>query len=219
MIRQILPPDSVPAAETFLGHWRPDLCLWSGGALAPALLVEAARAGVPLCLVDAEAGLVERSPVRWLPDLPRAVLALFTAIHARDDAAAAQLRRMGGGARMLPVTGALQEEALALPVNDSDREEMARLLRGRPVWLAAEVQPDELDTVLGAHREVSRTAHRSLLIVVPDSPAQSEAMAARINAQGWRHIAWSEGALPDETTQVILADTAARWGCGTGSRR
>jgi 3-deoxy-D-manno-octulosonic-acid transferase len=212
VIRQTLPPDTPPAAEAFLAHWRPDLCLWSGGALAPALLVHAAQAGVPLCLVDAEAGLLERSPVRWLPDLPRAALAQFTAIHARDAAAVRQLRRMGAATRLMSVTGALQEEAMSLPVNDGDREEMAQLLRGRPVWLAAHVQPEELDTVLGAHREASRTAHRSLLIVVPDDPARSGDMAARLAAQGWRHLAWSGGALPDEATQVILGDTAGEMG-------
>ena len=212
VIRQVLPPDTLPAAEAFLGHWRPDLCLWTGGALQPALLVCAARDGVPLCLVDAEEALLERSLWPWLRDLPRAVLAEFAEIHARDEAAARQARRMGAAPARVQVTGTLQEEALALPYSDDDHETLARIMRTRPVWLAAMVQPDEMDTVLAAHREASRTAHRCVLIVVPDDPAQSAQMAERIAAHGWRHIAWSGGGLPDESTQVILADTRGEMG-------
>jgi 3-deoxy-D-manno-octulosonic-acid transferase len=211
-IRQPLPPDTIPAAEVFLNHWRPDLCLWSGGDLRPALLICAAREGVPLCLVDAEEALLERSRWPWLRDLPRAVLAEFTEIHARDEAAARQARRMGADPARVHVTGVLQEEALALPYREDDHETLARLMRTRPVWLAAMVQPDEIETVLGAHREASRAAHRCVLIVVPDDPEQSAGIAERIAAQGWRYITWSEGALPDETTQVILADTSGEMG-------
>jgi len=211
-IWQPLPPDTLPAAEAFLGHWKPDLCLWSGGALQPALLICAARERVPLCLVDAEEALLERSRWPWPRDLPRAVLAEFTEIHARDEAAARQARRMGADPARVHVTGALQEEALALPYCEEDHETLARIMRTRPVWLAAMVQPEEIDTVLGAHREASRAAHRCVLIVVPDDPARSEEIAARIAAQGWRYIAWSEGGLPDEATQVILADTRGEMG-------
>ncbi|MDZ7709571.1 MAG: glycosyltransferase N-terminal domain-containing protein [Roseovarius sp.] len=211
-IRVPLPPDTIPAAEAFLQHWRPDLCLWSGGALQPALLICAAREGVPLCLVDAEEALLERSRWPWLRDLPRAVLAEFIEIHTRDEAAARQARRMGADPARVQVTGALQEEALTLPCREADLEEMSRLMRARPVWLAAMVQPEEIDTVLGAHREASRAAHRCVLIVVPDDPEQSDAMAERITAQGWRYIRWSKGMLPDEATQVILADTHGEMG-------
>ena len=212
VIWQPAPSDNIPAAEAFLAHWRPDLCLWTGGDLRPALIICAARAHVPLFLVDAEAALLERPAWRWFPDLARAVLDEFEEIHARDEAAARQARRMGASPQIVRVTGALREGGLSLPYSASDRDEMARLLRGRPVWLAAMVQPGEIETVLGAHREASRMAHRALLIVVPDEIDDSDAMAVAIAADGWRQIAWSTGALPDESTQVILADTRGEMG-------
>jgi 3-deoxy-D-manno-octulosonic-acid transferase len=212
VIWQPAPSDNIPAAEAFLAHWRPDLCLWTGGDLRPALIICAARAHVPRFLVDAEAALLERPAWRWFPDLARAVLTEFEEIHARDEAAARQARRMGAPPQIVRVTGALREGVLSLPYSASDRDEMARLLRGRPVWLAAMVQPGEIETVLGAHREASRMAHRALLIVVPDEIDDSDALAAAIAAGGWRQIAWSTGALPDESTQVILADTRGEMG-------
>ena len=212
VIWQPLPEDQVAAAESFLGHWRPDICLWTGGDLKPALLITAAKRAVPLYLVDADEDHLERAAWRWFPDLARAVLDEFEEIHARDEAAARQARRMGASPQIVRVTGALREGGLSLPYSASDRDEMARLLRGRPVWLAAMVQPGEIETVLGAHREASRMAHRALLIVVPDEIDDSDAMAVAIAADGWRQIAWSTGALPDESTQVILADTRGEMG-------
>jgi 3-deoxy-D-manno-octulosonic-acid transferase len=211
-IRVPLPADTIPGAEAFLHHWQPDLCLWSGGELQPALLICAARAGVPLCLVDAEAALLERSRWPLFRNMTRAILAEFAEVHARNEAAARQARRMGVDPARVRVTGVLQEEALTLPYRHDDHETLSRIMRARPVWLAAMVQQDEIDTVLGAHREASRSAHRCVLIVVPDDPDQSAGMAARIAAQGWRYIVWSGGALPDETTQVILADTRGEMG-------
>ena len=35
VIWQTLPEDNVPAADAFLDHWRPDICLWTGGDLKP----------------------------------------------------------------------------------------------------------------------------------------------------------------------------------------
>ncbi|MGX0902332.1 3-deoxy-D-manno-octulosonic-acid transferase [Roseovarius sp. MBR-79] len=212
VIWQALPPDTLAAAEAFLGHWRPDLALWTGGDLKPALLICAAREGVPLYLVDAEAALLERSHWRWFPDLARAVLTEFEEIHARDEAAARQARRLGAPPQRVRMTGVLRAGALSLPYNLSDRDELAQILRGRPVWLAAMAQRDELETVLAAHREVSRMAHRALLVVVPDELEDSDAMAGALDTAGWRWIAWSTGALPDEATQVILADTRGEMG-------
>jgi len=209
---QALPPDTLAAADAFLGHWRPDLGLWTGGDFRPALLVSAARAAVPLYLVDAEAALMEQSNWRWFPDLAGAVLSEFEEILARDEAAARQARRLGAPPQRVTVAGVLRAGAVSLPYTLSDRDELAQILRGRPVWLAAMVQREELETVLGAHREVCRMAHRALLIVVPDGLEDSDAMAGAIDAAGWRQIAWSVGALPDEATQVILADTRGEMG-------
>lgn len=212
VIWQDVPDDTGPAAEAFLDHWRPDICLWTGGDLKPALLITAADRHIPLYLVDADEMCLDRAAWRWFPDLPRAVLVRFVEIHARSDAAARLLRRLGAPAGSVQVTGAFQEGALTLPYNDSDREEMAQILRGRPVWLAAMVQTGELAIIIEAHERQSRVAHRSLLMLVPDDPADSPDFAQQLKDARWRYITWSEGDLPGEATQVVLADTLGEMG-------
>src|SRR6056297_2426273 len=212
IIRTRLPDDSVSDAKAFLQHWAPDICLWTGGDLQPAFITSASEQDVPLYLIDAEERLLEKPSWRWFPDLPRALLDRFAMIFARNANTARFLRRLGVNDGDIAVTGPFQEGALTLPYNESDREELSNLLRGRPVWLAAMVQPQELTTVLQAHRDTSRLAHRALLLLVPDDPTTGTEFKARLDDEGWRSITWSEGELPEETTQVLLADTRGEMG-------
>lgn len=212
VIWQAQPEDTLAAAEIFLDHWKPDICLWTGGDLQPALLSTAAQRDIPLYLVDADEAALERPAWRWFPDLPRALLRSFTRIMARSEGAARVLRRLGAPEKIITVSGPFQEGAIAMPFNASDREELANLLRGRPIWLAAMIQPEELQTLLAAHREVSRYAHRSFLIIVPDDVSQSASIRDQLEKESWRHVVWSEGAMPSETTQVLLADTRGEMG-------
>ncbi|WP_101068406.1 3-deoxy-D-manno-octulosonic acid transferase [Roseovarius salinarum] len=207
-----LPEDRVGAAEGFLDHWRPDVCLWTAGAFRPALLTMAYRRGIPLFLLDAEASALDHPQWRWFPDLPRAVVRCFDRILARGEGAAQALRRLGARPARIDVAGPFLEGGITLPCNDEDHQEMLAVLAGRPVWLAAKLQPDELDMVLRAHRTANRLAHRLLLVVVPDEAERADAFRARLAGDGWRWASWPDGETPGETTQVVLADDRAAMG-------
>ncbi|QFT79175.1 3-deoxy-D-manno-octulosonic acid transferase [Roseovarius sp. THAF27] len=212
VIFEQLPEDSVATAEAFLGCWRPDIALWTGGGLQPALLDRTAEMHIPIALVDATESALARPAWRWFPDLPRALLRQFEFVMARDEASARFLRRMGVPERVVSVTGPLLEGTVSLPYNESDRADLAATLLGRPIWLAAMIRPEEIETVLDAHREISRFSHRTLLVMAPETPEETAPFRAALGDAGMRHITWSEGALPDETTQVILADTRGEMG-------
>jgi len=212
VIWEALPEDFIENARLFLDHWAPDLGIWTGGRLAPAFLSQAAERRLPLFLIDAESGLLSQRSNTWLPDYTPAVLEAFTAILARDETAAHFLRKQGVPAEDIAVVGPLQEGTNPLPCNEAERQEMATLLAGRPVWLAAMLHPAELPVVLQAHRTASRFAHRLLLIVVPDDETEGPQFTEEIRRDEWRVAVWSEGEMPDENTQVLLADTRGEMG-------
>ncbi|SEK67253.1 3-deoxy-D-manno-octulosonic-acid transferase [Roseovarius nanhaiticus] len=209
---QPLSADNPAEAAAFLDHWRPDICLWTGGDLMPALLTSADEAGVPLVLVDADTAMLERPGWRWLPDMTPSLLARFRRILARSDGAARYLRRLGVPEEKLSVTGLFQEGAIPLPYDEALRDEMAASLRGRPTWLAAMVRHSELHMILDAHRQASRLAHRLFLILVPETLDETEAFRATLRQGNWRHAIWSQGGMPGEATQVLLADTRGEMG-------
>lgn len=120
--------------------------------------------------------------------------------------------RLGVKEEDIAVAGVFREGAIVLPCNAAERDELADLLRGRPIWLAAMVQPGELGIVLDAHRAVARVTHRIFLILAPDDETRADQFRSALDAAGMRYCTWSQGQMPEETTQVLLADTRGDMG-------
>ena len=110
------------------------------------------------------------------------------------------------------MVGPLSDTALALPFNQSDLDELGKTLAGRPAWLAARATTNEIAAVEAAQRQAIRAAHRLLLIVVPRLQNDGRAIAAELEAQGWRTALRSNGEEPDENIQVYVADTEGEMG-------
>ncbi|KPP86579.1 MAG: 3-deoxy-D-manno-octulosonic-acid transferase [Rhodobacteraceae bacterium HLUCCO07] len=211
-IWQVLPEDTIVGAARFLDHWRPDIGLWTGGYFRPVLLERAKRREVPMILIDACEEGFNAPHQRWLPEILRSNLESFDSVFARSGNAAQKLRRLGVPDETLTVTGPLQEGRNALPCDEEERQEMARALGGRPVWLAAMAQPEEVPTILEAHRQSSRMAHRQLLILVPDDETRGPEFSAMLHEQGLATATRSAGEMPSEWTRVLLGDTRGEMG-------
>lgn len=212
IIFQPVPPEHPGDIGLFLNHWKPDLCLWLGTSLRPALIDTAARYDVPLILLDAPENGWDQSRMSWLPEPSKGALRLFDTVLAQSDSAAQKLQRMGIASDVILPSGPLLEDGSALPFNESDHEELTASIAGRPVWLAARIQPGELATILSAHRQAMRLAHRLLMVLVPANPGDAEMFRERCASDGWRTSDWASGEFPSETTQILLAEDATEMG-------
>lgn len=206
------PKDQSSVCHDFLGHWRPDAGIWHTGHLRPTLLTAARQAGVPMILVDATDDAFEESRRPWSRRADRSALTSFEMLYVNSANLGRRLTRTGAPPDRIEVTGRLQEGCAALPCNEDTRTDMAETLATRPIWLAAMIQPDEFPTVIEAHRQAIRAAHRLMLILVPRNPEDGDDMVASLTEQGMRHIRWSDGGYPEETTQVLVADTYGEMG-------
>jgi 3-deoxy-D-manno-octulosonic-acid transferase len=211
-------PVGPPPAETFsdvqrfLQHWHPDMLVWAGNGLRPALLHETANMGTHMLLVDAADAPWRLPSKRWLPDVSRGALSVFHRIVAQNPEASKRIRKLGIPESRIDVAGPLEEEVFPLTSHDSVHEEMTAILAGRPVWLASCIHLDEADAVLRAHRRASRLAHRLLLVIVPQNPNDEPAIAAATQDTGLRLARWEHGEMPDENTQVLLAGDSSELG-------
>ncbi|SLN67018.1 3-deoxy-D-manno-octulosonic acid transferase [Roseivivax jejudonensis] len=199
-----LPPEAVGEIAAFLDHWRPDLALWSGLRLHPALLWEAADRDIPLLHVDPGGDPHNAPGPRWLPDTVPPTLALFDTIFLPDAAAERRLPRVSLGQARIRRSGALTETTLPLDCNDDLLEEALAAVAGRPVWLAAHVRGSEARLVIEAHRRAARLSHRLLLALVPETPEDAAEADRTAATSDLRLCRWDEGEMPDDTTQVVL---------------
>lgn len=208
ILLQNTPSDHPDTVGAFLRHWRPDLCLWAWGNLQPNLVVETAERGCPMVLFDADTGGFDTTRDRWVPELSRHLLGCFSHVLARRREAERRLEALGVPPDRLEGCTPLQPGGQALPCKDAQLSDLRSTLAGRPVWLAAGIQEEEVSTVLEAHRQAARLSHRLLLVIHPADAACALRCKERIAAAGLRLADWSAGADPEESTQVLVIDDA-----------
>jgi 3-deoxy-D-manno-octulosonic-acid transferase len=202
------PSEHPEATAAFLAHWRPDLCIWTWGGIRPNLVQQTLATGCPTALIDADTRGFDGRRDRWLPEVSRTLLSEFSAVMVRSAAAMQRLVALGLAENRLTLTPPLQAGGKALGCEDSDLAEMSSMLGGRPVWLATGVQEEEVMAVLSAHRQALRLSHRLLLILHPASTTLAERIRQKAVEDGFRLCAWYEGGVPDDNTQILLADDA-----------
>lgn len=212
-IIEVPPADFPRQVQEFLDHWKPDLVIFSEGELRPALLHEAAQRSLPMLMIEGRAPHLMPGREGWFPGLVKASVARFRHVLTVDDAAARAFRRAGADPERLQIVGRMEESSCALPYVESDRATLAKTLSTRPVWLAAEVVEAEEASVIAAHREVLKLAHRLLLILAPQDPSRALALAQRLEAQeGWRVACRRSDQEPDTETEVYIVEGAADYG-------
>ncbi|MEP2029617.1 MAG: glycosyltransferase N-terminal domain-containing protein [Paracoccaceae bacterium] len=204
-IAEELPADHPATVARFLDHWLPNACIWTGGFLRPNLNLETSSRNIPTFLIDATSEGFDGRKERWFPEVSRHLLSGFSAVMASTQQAKRRLVSLGRPAKGIQLTAPLLAGGLPPPCDQVEADEFASHLSGRPVWLAAGIRSEEVPRVLSAHRQAARRAHRLLLIVVPaDLNSQ---LPAQIAAQGFSVADWSLGKLPDDGTQVLVADS------------
>jgi 3-deoxy-D-manno-octulosonic-acid transferase len=206
-LAQPLPTDTA----AFLAHWHPDLIAQVGGGLDAALMVQIHRKKIPLFLIESDISIT--GALRWIPGMARALLAPCARILSPDEATTRALRRIAGTGLELETTGRLESGTGALTCTEAERAAMTRLLQTRPVWLAASLPAAEADAVIEAHRHALRLAHRLLLIVVPEFPADAISLAEKMTEQqGWTVPLRSTDEDLDEECEVYIADNEEEFG-------
>ena len=206
VLHRSVPKDSSGEVQRFIDHWRPDFGVVVGTPSRPQLVGGAAQRGVPMYHAFAE-----RKP-EASGRFP-GYLAQFDTCLAPSAAIANQMRtQFKSGEVSVEISGPLSDTVYALPANDAEIDELAAMMGGRPVWLAAGIVPDEAPMIEAAHRKAFRSAHRLLMIVVPRSAEEADMIAARLESAGWQVARRSRGEEPAAEVQVYLADSSDEFG-------
>lgn len=206
------PNDSPVDARAFLDHWQPEIAIFAGGQLRPAVLHEASERRIPMMVVDGRAPAFLRERDGWYPGLMRSALARFQAIMAVDEAAARAFRKGGAALSAVAVTGRMEEDTAVLPAPEAERAALAKLLAARPVWFAAGVTEAEEAAVLQAHRIALQHSHRLLMILIPKELARVAPLVQQIEETGWALAQRALEEEPEPDIEVLLVDNPAEYG-------
>lgn len=212
VVVQVPPVDSPVDARAFLDHWHPEIAIFAGGQLRPAVMHEAGERKIPMLVVNAKAPAFLRERDGWYPGLMRSALGRFRAILAVDEAAARAFRKGGAALSSVAVTGRMEEESVVLPALEAERSALAALLAARPVWFAAGVSEAEEAAVLHAHRMALQHSHRLLLILMPEDPTRAAPLARQLEEEAWALARRAEEEEPEPDIEVIVVDNPAEYG-------
>lgn len=192
------------AARRFVDHWRPDLCIWTGGMFLMNVLSAASEKGVPLVLADFSAQDISGGRRTWIPSFKRASLDVFDHIFANGLKAAEEIRRLGVRPDKVRAVGRLRPGALPPDCNEDDLAWVTGDLASRPAWLAVGLDKVEFNAILSAHRAALRLSHRLLLIVTLADPTQAGTFRDRLHGSRLRYSDWEAGEGIEDNMQVLL---------------
>ena len=206
---QVWQPWDTPAAvQAFLRHFRPRVGLLMETEVWPNLVLQSARQGVPVALVNAR--LSEKSlqsALRWA-SLMRPTYAALQAVWAQGEADAQRLRALG--ARVQAVTGNLKFDARP----DGEQVAQGRAWRAalqKPVCLLASSREGEEALWLAAVAKQPQILSGAHWLIVPRHPQRVAEVEALLQAHGLtvsRRSTWT-GAGPSAhgQAQVWLGDS------------
>lgn len=203
-IHQLAPGETSGSVARFLDYWTPDAGIVMGIPDRPNLIHAAHARRIPLYLASSKRGSLAAR--RRLSYLSGELLKHFDLCLAASAADAEVLHRHLDNDIRVEVLGPLSDTTQALPCSDTERDQTAQRLRGRPVWLAADVTLSEIDIVEEAHRRAFRFAHRLLLVIIPKDLSTAGPIAARLREKGWEVGLSSADQLVEDAIQIHVAD-------------
>jgi 3-deoxy-D-manno-octulosonic-acid transferase len=209
-LHQFAPLDTPGFMRRFFAHWRPDLALIAESEIWPNMIIEARRAGAPLAMVNGR--MSARSYARWrrAPDFIAALLARFDLCLAQSEADAERLAGLGAG--RVRVVGNLKYDASAPPADQRELAELAGLVSGRQIWIAASTHAGEERIAAEAHRRVAETFPDVLTLIAPRHAERGEVIAEELRALGLRCALRSRGERPERGAEIYICDTMGELG-------
>ena len=198
------PWDTPEAVSAFLRHFRPRIGLLMETEVWPNLVLQSARAGVPLALVNARLSEKSlRAALRW-PALMRPVYAALAAVWAQTEADAGRLRALG--ATVQAVTGNLKFDAQPDPQQVALGQAWRAGLQ-RPVCLLASSREGEEAMWLQAVQTLHQAVH---WLIVPRHPQRVDEVQSLLEAAGLqvsRRSAWGDAGPSADSARVWLGDS------------
>ena len=203
------PLDSADPVGRFLDHWQPDAAIFVESEIWPRLIVETAKRGTPLALLNAR--LSDKSVVGWTkrPKTARFILNHFNLFLTQNDKTATNLIAMGAPPEKVQRGTNLKAMSDPLPVDAEALSKTREQIDNRPVWIASSTHPGEEETVLAAHVALLKRWPDLLLLLIPRHPERRNELTKLTEGEGLT-LAPTQRRPTDNSTNASLHGRYAR---------
>jgi 3-deoxy-D-manno-octulosonic-acid transferase len=194
---RLAPLDFYPLAAAFIAAAKPRLLILVETEIWPATLYAAARAGVPVFMVNARLSGSTALLYRCLGPFSRLAFSGIKQVLAQTAADAARFARLPGLKDKVSVTGNLKHDMLGISAAGQDKVKefiAASGWAGAPVFTAGSTHPPEEPVVIDAWLEARKKAPGLKLAIVPRHPERLSETEALLRARGVNFSRWSAGA-------------------------
>lgn len=195
---QYLPVDFHRAVKYFFDVNRPRVLLIMETEIWPNLILYARKQKIPVLIINGRISERTLNTPAWLKPVYRQVLPQLDGILCKSDANVQRFTELGADSKVVRMVGNIK---FAIPAHRSVSCDIKR-----PFWLAASTHEDEERKLCEALQD-SPLLKQSLLVIAPRHPQRSIAIQKAVADCGLRFAVRSKSQLPDDDTQVYIADT------------
>ncbi len=207
-LARLAPLDLYPLAVRFIARNRPRMLVVVETELWPATLYAAARAGVPVFLVNARLSAGTAALYRALGPLSRLAFSGVKQVLAQTETDAAAFRRLPGLDGKVIVTGNLKHDQLGVSAAGQDKIKdflEASDWGGARIFTAGSTHPAEEPVLISAWLEAKKNNPGLKLVLVPRHPERLSETEAVLKSRGVAFVRWSATVVP-AATDCLLVD-------------
>ena len=128
----------------------------------------------------------------------------------QNEVLARQFRALG--ALNASVSGNLKIDSPPPPADSQKLDRLRQALNGRPVFVGASTHEGEEVILADAHRKMSRDMEGLITIIAPRHPERGTGVTEQIKGLGLNVAQRSMAMLPNERTDIYIADTIGELG-------
>ena len=205
---RLAPLDLYPAAANFINVVKPRVLVLVETEIWPATLFAAARAGVPVFMVNARISSGTLALYKAISPLTRLAFSGVRRVLAQTAADAGRFRQLAGLADKVEETGNLKHDLLGVCASGQDkvREFLdASDWSGCPIFTAGSTHPAEEPAIIEAWLEARKKVPVLKLVLVPRHPERLAESERVLKSRGAPFMRWSDHVVP-EATDCLLVD-------------
>jgi 3-deoxy-D-manno-octulosonic-acid transferase len=201
---QLAPLDLYPLAAGFIRKVRPRMLVVAETEIWPATLYAAARAGIPVFLVNARISAGTFRLYKALSPLTRLAFSGVVKVLAQSEGDAARFRLLAGLEEKVSVTGNLKHDLMG---TSASGQEKTREFLASSGWGGAPVftHPEEEALIIHAWQEAAAKVPGLKLVLIPRHPEKLAMTEATLKSSGTSYMKWSSG--PAAGAACLVVDT------------